>query len=157
MCVRIRELTHTYNINGTFRPRVTVVDQVNASVTSNALKVTVGSKSELYGEIENYEYDHLTDTIHAAVRIYNTGNVNAGSFKVNFIVSDNGRSPKIFKTLSVAGLAAQQKTVLDITHTFADSIYGRQVSVVIDSGKNVSELDETNNGAKVLIGPATTN
>lgn len=90
------------------------------------------------------------------LRVYNTGDMATGTFKVKFTLSDNGKNSKVFKTLNVVSLAAMQDILLDMRYTFPDSIYGKQITAVIDSRKNILELDETNNGCKIFIGPSKT-
>jgi len=152
----VGHLTYTYTSDGTYNPRVQVVDSTGASTKSDPIKVTVGQGPELYGEVEYYEYNNVAKTIHAKVRVYNTGNVAASLFKVSFAVSDNGKGPTVFKIVQVPGLASLQDALLDISYTFPESIYARVINIAIDANRKVAEVDETNNGAKILIAPSVT-
>jgi PKD repeat protein len=149
-------LSYTFAFSGTYNATVTVVDSNGASAESDPVKVTVGLGPELLGEVEYYEYDKTTNAINIQYRVYNTGSADAGAFNVNFIVSDNGKGATIFNAAKVDGIASLQDTLLDVSYTFPESIYGRQISIAIDSGRKVAEVDETNNGAKIIIGPTPT-
>lgn len=153
----VGRLSYKYSSNGTYNASVQVLDSAGYTAESGAVKITVGNGPELSGKVEYYQYNDVTRTANIKLRVYNTGNVAAGAFKVKFTVSDNGIGATVFKTLSISGLTAGQNMLLDeVSNTFPASIYGRQISIAIDSGKQVAEVDETNNGVKIIIGPAVT-
>lgn len=148
--------SYTYGANGIYNPSVQVVDSAGYSGKSGKVKITVTDGTELNGRMEYFEYDDVTNTAHIKARVYNTGNLAAGKFNVTFVISDNGKGASTFNTSSVTSLAAGQNTLLDVTKTFPNSIQGRQINVAIDSARKIKEVDETNNGSKILFVPVTT-
>jgi PKD repeat protein len=154
-------LTYVYTANGTYNARVKVVDSLGGIAESDPVKVTVANGTELCGVVEYYQYDSVAKSgdatfVDVKFRVYNSGNAAAAAFKVKFWISDNGAAPTTFKMITVPGLAAGKDILLDASHTFSDSIYDRRISVTIDPGKGVAEVDETNNGASIRIGGAVT-
>lgn len=114
---------------------------------------------DLTGTCEEYHFYNATNKIQLKVKVTNTGNIAAGPFKVGLNLSNNGRTPltPAFKEVSVAhGLGVGQSTTLTINHRFATSIYGKYLLVFIDPRKTVAEVDETNNGNRIVIQPMTT-
>jgi PKD repeat protein len=150
----VGNLQYTYSADGTYNAEVRVVDSGGYWARSDSAVVTVGNGPELAGTVEYYQFNDITKRIETKVRVYNRGNVVAGPFSVIFSVSDDGLGAKSFKTLPVASLAAGQNTLLGTSYTFPESIYGRLISVAIDGGKKVDEVDETNNDLHISVGPA---
>lgn len=146
-------LSHTYDSNGTYRPRVRVIDGLNYSAYSQYLNVKVGEGPELAGRIEYFQFDDNAKSVDIKVRIFNWGDAVAGPFDVVFSVSDNRLASTIIKTVSVdAGLAAGQDTLVTVRRTFAISQYGRLFLVEIDKGDKVAEVKETNNDLELFVG-----
>ena len=146
-------LSHTYNSNGTYRPRVRVIDGRNYTAYSQYLNVKVGEGPELAGRVEYFQFDDNAKSVDIEVRIFNWGDAAAGPFDVVFSVSDNRLASTIIKTVSVdAGLAAGQDTLVTVSRTFASSQYGRLFLVEIDSGNKVDEVKETNNDLELFVG-----
>lgn len=148
-------LLHTFTTNGTYKPRVRVVDSAGYKANSDYLRVKVANGPELAGKVEYYHFDDTAKSVEMKVRVYNWGNADAAPFKVGFAISDNGIGSTTFKTVPVTGgLTAGQSILLTLSNTFAESIYGRMVGMTIDAGKKVAEVDETNNDLQVFIGSA---
>jgi PKD repeat protein len=145
-------LAHTYQVNGAYNASVTVVDSLGA-MSAKSQKVTVADGPELMGKIESYQFDDTLNAVTIKVRVSNTGNQAAGAFRVNFTVSDAGKAPKVFKTSAVASLGAGANTLVTVSHTFPESIYGRQIDVQVDSARKIKEVNETNNGSQIIIRP----
>lgn len=152
----VPELSYTYGANGIYNASVQVADSAGYSGKSGKVKVTVSDGTELNGRMEYFEYDDVTNTVHIKVRVYNTGNLAAGKFNVTFVISDNGKGASTFNTSSVTSIAVGQNTLLDVTKTFPSSIQGRQINIAIDSARKIKEVDETNNGSKILFVPVIT-
>ncbi len=146
--------SYTYGINGTYKTRVRAVDSAGYKSGFGYVRVKVGDGPELAGRVEYYQFDDTAKTFEMKIRLYNWGNAAASPFNVIFSASDNGKGSKTFRTVPVpGGLAAGKDTLLNASHTFTESIYGRLISVVIDGGKVVAEVDETNNSLQLYIGP----
>jgi subtilase family serine protease len=94
----------------------------------------------------------LTKTISIKFRVTNSGNVAAGPFKVTFHLSNNGSTPlAAFKEVQVDGLAVKKNTLLTVDHTFEGSIYGKYILIFIDPDKELPEINETNNGTRIVV------
>lgn len=143
---------YTYPANGLYSANVTVVDSLGA-MSAKSLKVTVADGPELIGKVESYQFDDTLNSVTIKLRISNTGNQAAGTFKVNFTVSDAGKASKVFKSSSVAGVGAGANTLVTVSHTFPESIYGRQIDIQVDSARKIKEVNETNNGSQIIIRP----
>jgi PKD repeat protein len=142
-------LSHVYSANGTYSPRVMVVDWGGYKTYSDYLLIKVGDGPELAGRVELYSFDETTNSVSMKLRIYNWGNAPASYFSVIFLIDNN----VAFKNVQVkGGLAAGQNRLLDIKHTFDESIYGRPLSIAIDWGKKVNEVNEMNNGIELFVG-----
>ena len=152
----VGHLSYTYTSSGTYNTYVTVVDSSGYSVKSDVVKVTIADGVELSGRVENYQFNDVSKAINIQFRVYNTGNIAAGPFYVRFRVSDNGAGSTIFKSVKISGLAVGQNKLVDVSNTFAESIYGRQISIDIDGSRQIAEVDDTNNGARIIISPAVT-
>lgn len=145
-------LEYTYPANGLYNAKVTVVDSLGA-ISAKSLKVAVADGPELIGKIESYQFDDTLNAVTIKLRISNTGNQPAGAFKVSFTVSDAGKASKVFKSSSVAGVAAGANTLVTVSHSFPESIYGRQIDIQVDSARKIKEVNETNNGSQIIIRP----
>jgi PKD repeat protein len=142
-------LSHVYSANGTYTPQVRVVDWGGYKTNSDNLLVKVGDGPELAGRAEFYSFDEKTKSVNMKIRIHNWGNAAADNFGVAFTIDKT----IIFKRAWVAGgLAAGQNKLLNINHTFSESVYGRPISIAIDSGKKVTEVNELNNGIELYVG-----
>lgn len=150
----IGKLSYLYKTAGVYNATVQVVNSAGDDATSNKLKITMGAAPELYGRIEYYSYDDKTKTARVKLRVYNSGLTTARPFKVNLVLSDNGQGATTVKTLSANALGARANVLLDFSQTFPESVHGRLLSVVIDSAKQVNELDEANNNLNISVGAA---
>ncbi|NLI31255.1 MAG: hypothetical protein GX422_00525 [Deltaproteobacteria bacterium] len=149
-------LLHTYTANRTYKARVTVVDSAGYKALSDYLRVRIGDGPELAGKVEYYEFDDTAKTVKMKVRLYNWGNTAAVPFNVVFSLSDNGIGSKTFRNVRVAdGLGAGKNMLVTVRHTFAESVYDRMISIALDGGRKVAEVDETNNGLNLFVGPAS--
>jgi len=86
------------------------------------------------------------------LRTQNTGNANAGSFKVVVYLSANGTTlGNLLKTYTVSGLNAGTAKNISFSYISNISLSGKYLIAVIDSGSQISETDESNNRAKIKI------
>jgi PKD repeat protein len=153
------QTTHTYTEPGTFSAKVTVVDNEGATRSSTPIGIKVSYGPELTGKCERYVFDDVTRSATVKVRIVNNGDTPSSPFKVAFHLSDDGTTPLSppFRTMNVTtGLAASETTLLTPSKIFGSSIYGKYILIYIDSGKEVEETDETNNGIRIVVQPMTT-
>jgi hypothetical protein len=153
-------ISHTYqgiDINSTLTATVTVFDDDNKSTTSKVISIRPVPGPNLSGKAEEYLFSDLTKTISIKFRVTNSGNVAAGPFKVTFHLSNNGSTPlAAFKEVQVDGLAVKKNTLLTVDHTFEGSIYGKYILIFIDPDKELPEINETNNGTRIVVQSVTT-
>jgi len=144
---------HTYNSIGTFNSKVTVVDDDDATATSSSTPISVAYGPDLVGKCEYYSYDDLTKKATLRFRVTNTGSVAAGPFDVAFGLSKSGKLPlsSTFREKSVNGLAPGKSSLIKFDYTFTTSVYGTSIMAIVDSGKQVAEIDEANNGTQIVI------
>jgi PKD repeat protein len=150
--------THTYADVGTFKAKVVVVDNDGAQTTANRILIKVSHGPDLAGSCEEYHFYNATNRIKMKLKVTNNGDMVAPAFKVTFHLSNNGTTalPE-FKELSVPkGLAVGKSTVLQVDQTFTESIYGKYIMIFVDPKKQVAEVDETNNGTRIVIQPMAT-
>jgi PKD repeat protein len=149
---------HTYADLGTFKAKVVVVDNDGAQTTANKILIKVSHGPDLAGSCEEYHFYNATNRIKMKLKVTNNGDMAAPAFKVTFHLSNNGTTalPE-FKELSVPkGLAVGKSTVLQVDQTFAESIFGKYIMIFVDPKKQVAEVDETNNGTRIVIQPMAT-
>lgn len=143
---------HTYTTNGVFRASVTVEDSEGDRAQSGEQRIKVDNGAELSGKVESYLFNDVHKTVNTTIRIYNTGNTAAGPFEVGLRLDSAS-----VKTVAVSGLGTRQSIPLTISHVFTHSIiYGRTISLIIDSQERVPEIEETNNGVQMIIRPLVT-
>jgi hypothetical protein len=86
------------------------------------------------------------------LKIKNSGNKNAGSFKVTFYLSNDGVSiSRALRTVSVGALRAGMTRDLSFTYTSLTSLSNKYIIAVVDSGNKVAETNENNNVAVARI------
>jgi len=148
-----RTVDHTYNSLGTFNSMVTVVDDDKATATSITIPINVAYGPDLVGNCEYYQYRDHINKVTLRFRVTNTGSVAAGPFNVTFGLSKSGKMPlgSTFKNFSVEGLAPSQSRLLKVNHRFPCSVYGTYIMAIVDSGKQVAEIDESNNGTQLVV------
>jgi hypothetical protein len=153
---------HTYSTSppdddGTFVATVKIVDSNNLSTTSREIEIRPFNGADLVGKAEKYTYTNTTRNINVRFGVTNSGNVDAGPFKVTFHLSNDGSTPlAAFKEVPVEGLAAGHNILLSVSKTFTKSIYGQYILITIDPNKQVKEIDDTNNGTRIVIQPVAT-
>ncbi|CAK0759387.1 hypothetical protein CCP3SC5AM1_2680003 [Gammaproteobacteria bacterium] len=154
----IGNTTYIYRNIGTFNVKVTIVDNKGDKTISTVIPIKVAHGPDLVGKVETYDFSDTTNTIHVDFKVTNNGNIATPAFKVRFHLSNNGTILlPAFKEIDVSqGLGVGVSTVLSVDNTFSDSIYGKYVFVIVDPIKQVAEVDETNNGTKIVIQPVAT-
>ncbi len=86
------------------------------------------------------------------LKIKNSGNKNAGSFKVTFYLSNDGVSiSRALRTVSVEALRAGMTRDLSFTYTSLTSLSNKYIIAVVDLGNKVAETNENNNVAVARI------
>ncbi len=151
------KLTHIYNELGTFNTSVTVVDDQGAETKSSAIPITVAYGPDLIGEVETYTFNNSTNTIHIYFKVTNQGDIPVNGFLTTFNLSNNGTSATSkFSEANTDKLAVGESKSFSVDHTFANSIYGKWLLILVDSNKEVAEVNEKNNGSRIIVQRVTT-
>jgi PKD repeat protein len=151
--------SHSYASVGTFNAKVTVVDNDGAETTSKVIPVKVYYGADLTGKIEQFTFDEVNHKVKMTLRVTNGGDSLATPFDVSYHLSDDGTTPltPAFKVIRANnGLKAGKSIAPLVDVKFDDSIYGKYILIYVDSGKEVTEIDETNNGTRLVIQPMVT-
>lgn len=121
------------------------------------LKIDQSAGPDLVGEVESYNFNNATNTIHIDFKVTNTGVLAASKFFVTFNLSDNGKKVSSkFNTSSITKLNPGASQTISIDYTSTTSLYSKYILILIDPAHKITEMDETNNGTKIVIQPMTT-
>lgn len=154
----IGKTTHTYSNLGKFNTTVIAFDNSGwKSKSSKSILITVHSGPDLVGKIKYYTYDDDTNTIHIDYQVTNNGNISASQFPVTFNLSNNGKKvASTFKNMTIEQLGAGNIESISVDYTFNESVYGKYILILVDPKKNIAEMDESNNGTRIVIQPMAT-
>ena len=154
--------SHTYSATSpddiqTFSATVRVFDDDNLSTQSGSIPIRVGPGPDLVGKAEEYFFVDATKTVNVKFKVSNIGNLPAGPFKVSLHLGNSANTPLgSFKKIAVDGLAAGEDILITANTTVKKYLYGQYVLIYIDRDKEVTEIDETNNGTRIAIQPMAT-
>jgi PKD repeat protein len=152
------KLTHIYNELGTLNASVTVVDDKGAETKSNTIPITIAYGPDLVGKVEAFSFNNTTKTIHIDFKITNQGDIPVSGFLTTFNLSNNGTTvASKFSEARTEKLAVGESKSFSIDQTFVNSIYGRWLLILVDPNKEVAEINEKNNGSRVIVQSAPTN
>jgi hypothetical protein len=138
---------------------VTVVDNDGGGTTSNIIKIRAYYGPDLTGKIEQLTFDEKNHNVKMKLRVTNGGDKLATPFDFSFYLSNDGTTPLLpaFKVVRAKnGLEAGASIAPLVDVKFDDSIYGKYILIYVDSGKEVTEIDETNNGTRLVVQPMVT-
>lgn len=152
-------ISHSYKSTGTFDTKVTVVDNDGGETTSKIKQIKVYNGPDLTGKIELFTFDEVNHNVKIKLRVSNTGDWAATPFSIWYHLSNDGTTPlsPAFKVMrATRGVAAGASIAHTVAVKFNDSIYGKYILVYVDSEKEVTEIDEGNNGTRLVIQPMAT-
>jgi len=151
--------SHSYTSAGAFNAKVTVVDDFGGETTFTPIVIKPGYGADLVGKMEQFTFDEVNHKVKMTLRVTNAGDSIATPFNVSYHLSNDGTTPLLpaFKVIRAnSGLKPGKSIVPLVNVSFNDSIYGKYILILVDSGKEVTEIDETNNGTRLVIQPMVT-
>ncbi len=152
------KVTHIYNELGIFNSSVTVVDNQGTETKSSAIPISIAYGPDLVGTVETYTFNKSTNTIHIDFKVTNQGDIPVNGFSITFNASNDGTTSAFkFNEAQVEKLAVGESKSFSVDQTFRNPIYGRWVLILIDPNKEVAEINEKNNGSRVIVQSAPTN
>ncbi len=120
--------------------------------TPNPDPPPVTTQPDLSGSFGTISTSSSGRTISGSISIKNTGDANAGPFKVILYLSSNGTNKETaIGTASITGLNYGRTLKLSFRRSFTSSVRGKYVIGVIDADGQVAEKSETNNSASKRI------
>jgi hypothetical protein len=152
------KLTHIYNELGTFNATVNVVDNGGAKAQSSAISISIAYGPDLVGTVETYTFNKSTNTIHIDFKVTNQGDIPVNGFSITFNASNDGTTSAFkFNEAQVEKLAVGESKSFSVDQTFRNPIYGRWVLILVDPNKEVAEINEKNNGSRIIVQGVVTN
>ena len=151
--------SHNYVGMGTFNAKVTVVDNDGYETTSKVIPIKVCNGPDLTGKIEQLTFNEVNHKVIMKLRVSNEGDWPAGPFNISCHLSDDGTTPIVpaFKVIRAdSGIKAEKSVIRIVDQQFDSSVYGKYFLIYIDPNKEVDEIDDTNNGIRLVVQSMTT-
>ncbi len=148
---------YIYPASGHYRATVTVKDALGAGVTSKPLTIVATDSSnalDLTGQWVSLSSSMRGKHISGELRVENIGDGNTGSFVVAVHVYSEEEiilGKKIKEIIFSDGIKVGKSRRLSFTYKSEDSLLGKHLVAVVDSGSQVTESDEGNNSSLARI------
>jgi hypothetical protein len=131
-------------------PLLSNPDQTDAN--GNSIGDACETLPDLTASWTSLKFNSNNSTLSGRTKILNTGNLNAGTFTVSYYLSTNGTDlGTLIGTSTISGVRAGRSVNSSLKYQSQTSPSGQYVIAVVDSGGQVTEENEGNNRASLLI------